>query len=146
MIYFDTSFLVPFIVPEPTSNAVTAFIGGLPRGELAISHWTEVEFASMLAREVRMGSYDSEAFRTAVTRLGAVTQSSFAIFLPDAADFAQARDYLMRHETGLRGGDALHLAIAANRRASAIYSLDKGLVKAGKMLRLPVSRGIPAGR
>ncbi|MBC7637090.1 MAG: hypothetical protein H7251_15980 [Acetobacteraceae bacterium] len=53
---------------------------------------------------------------------------------------------MARPETGLRGGDALHLAIAANRRASAIYSLDKGLVKAGKMLGLPVSRGIPAGR
>ena len=142
MIYFDTSFLVPFIIPEPTSDAVTKFIGGLPRGELAISHWTEVEFASMLAREVRMGNFDEEAFRTAVTSLASVTHGSFAVFLPDAADYAQARDYLMRHETGLRGGDALHLAIANNRRARAICSLDNGLVKAGKVLGLPVGRGI----
>lgn len=97
MIYFDTSFLVPFIVPELTSDAVMAFIGRLPPGELAISHWTEVEFTSLPAHEVRMGTYDS---------------------------------------------DALHLAIAYNRRARAIYSLDKGLVKAGKMLGSPVSRGI----
>ena len=142
MIYFDTSFLVPFIVPEATSVAVTDFIHRLPRGELAINHWTVVEFASMLAREVRMGSYDSDAFRAAVNRLTAVTGTSFIVFLPDTADYALARDYLLQHDTGLRGGDALHLAIANNRRASAIYSLDKGLVKAGKMLGLPISRGI----
>jgi predicted nucleic acid-binding protein len=142
LIYFDTSFLVSFIVPEPTSNAVTDLIGGLAHRELAISHWTEVEFASMLAREVRMGSYDSDAFRAAVNRLAAVTRTSFTVFLPNAADYALARDYLLQHETGLRGGDALHLAIAHNRHASAIYSLDKGLMKAGKMLGLPVTRGI----
>lgn len=89
-----------------------------------------------------MGNFDGEAFRTAVTSLASVTRGSFAVFLPDAADFTQARDYLLRHETGLRAGDALHLAIASNRRASAIYSLDNGLVKAGKMLGLPASRGI----
>lgn len=142
MIYFDTSFLVPFIVPEATSGAVTDFIHRLPLGELAISHWTVVEFASMLAREVRMGRYDSDAFRAAVNRLATVTSTSFIVFLPDAADYALARDYLLRHETGLRGGDALHLAIAHHRRASTIYSLDNGLLKAGALLGLPVSRGI----
>jgi hypothetical protein len=42
----------------------------------------------------------------------------------------------------LRAGDALHLAIAGNRQAAAIYSLDKGLLMAGRLLDLPVSMGI----
>jgi uncharacterized protein len=50
-----------------------------------------------------------------------------------------------RFETGLRAGDALHLAIADNHRAAAIYSLDKALLKAGKILDLPVRMGIRAG-
>ena len=53
MRYFDTSFLAPLILQEATSNRVERFIIGLPTGELAISHWTRVEFASLLAQQVR---------------------------------------------------------------------------------------------
>jgi len=52
--------------------------------------------------------------------------------------------YLGRFETRLRAGDALHLAIANNHRAAVIYSLDRTLVDAGKILNLPVSMGIRA--
>ncbi len=69
---------------------------------------------------------------------------SFAVILPDQEDYNLAKRYLGRFETGLRAGDALHLAMATNHRARMIYSLDKGLVKAGEMLGLPVSMGIQA--
>ena len=55
MLYFDTSFLVPLILPESTSDKVAHFFRGLPAAELAVSHWTRVEFSSLIAREVRMG-------------------------------------------------------------------------------------------
>jgi predicted nucleic acid-binding protein len=53
-----------------------------------------------------------------------------------------ARRYLHTYETGLRAGDALHLAIAGNHQAAAIYSLDRTMIKAGKILGLPVSAAI----
>lgn len=63
--------------------------------------------------------------------------------LPIASpDCELAREFLQRYETGLRAGDALHLAIAKNNRARAIYSLDDKMIRAGKLLGLPVSRGI----
>jgi predicted nucleic acid-binding protein len=43
--------------------------------------------------------------------------------------------------TGLRAGDALHLAITANHGAKKVWSLDQGFIKAGKQLKLPVSAG-----
>jgi predicted nucleic acid-binding protein len=49
---------------------------------------------------------------------------------------------LRQHKLGLRAGDALHLAIARNRRADTIYSLDKTMLKAGRGLGLPLSSGI----
>ncbi len=58
MRYFDTSFLVPLILPEATSEPIARFFEDQPAGELAVSHWTRVEFASLLAREVRMGELD----------------------------------------------------------------------------------------
>ena len=61
---------------------------------------------------------------------------------PTAEDFEQSRRFLRRHETGLRSGDALHLAIASNRDARAIYTLDRGFLKAGQILSLPVKSGI----
>ena len=55
MLYFDTSLLVPLILQEATSDDIEAFVNGLPTGSLALSHWTCLEFSSLLAREVRMG-------------------------------------------------------------------------------------------
>jgi len=141
MLYFDTSFLAPLILQEPTSARVERFIAGLPAGELAISHWTLVEFASLLAREVRMGGIDDEAAREADAQFDSVVTESFVVLLPSARDFELAKAYVGNYETGLRAGDALHLAIATNRRVKMVYSLDKTLLKAGKLLDLPMSAG-----
>ena len=67
---------------------------------------------------------------------------SFELLVPSAADFAAAAKYLEVPKTGLRAGDALHLAIAANHGARKILTLDAGFIDAGKQLKLPVSRGI----
>jgi len=145
MHYFDTSFLAPLVRQEKTSPRVERFMAGLPTGELAISRWTEVEFASLLARDVRMGAIASDEARMVDALLEDVILLSFVVLLPSGDDYERARHYLRNYETGLRGGDALHLAIAENHRAKAIYSLDKTMIKAGKILGLPVSAGIRAG-
>lgn len=142
MLYFDTSFLVPLIREEATSAKVERFVARLPAGELAVSHWTRVEFASLLARNVRTGDLTGEAAKRANAEFEAIVEESFVVLLPEATDFDLAKDYLSHHRTGLRAGDALHLAIAGNRRMATIFSLDKTLVKAGKVLGLPVSLGI----
>jgi len=142
MLYFDTSFLVPLILPEATSDAIAAFLRGLPADQFTVSHWTRVEFSSLIAREVRMGALDAGAASQADARFAAMVDESFAILLPNADDFDLARAYLGTYETGLRAGDALHLAIARNHRAKTIFSLDKTLLKAGSALGLPTSAGI----
>ena len=142
MLYFNTSFLAPLILQESTSAKIEKFMTGLPPGELAISHWARVEFSSLLAREVRMGGLDGQAARDADAQFETVVTESFVVLLPNADDFNLAKEYLGNHETGLRAGDALHLAIARIHRAKAVYSLDKTLLKAGKLLGVPVSTGI----
>ena len=142
MQYFDTSFLVPLILPEETSDPIARFFADLAGENLAVSHWTRVEFSSLLAREVRMGGLSADAAREADARFETVVEESFAVLLPNGEDFCLAKEYLGRFETRLRAGDALHLAIARNRRAEAIYSLDKVLLEAGKILGVPVSEGI----
>jgi predicted nucleic acid-binding protein len=101
-----------------------------------------VEFASLLAREVRMGALQPAAARKADARFAQLLADSFGVVCPDAADFVLARNFLQRYETGLRAGDALHLTVASNRHAGVVYSLDKSMVKAGKLLGLRTSLGI----
>jgi predicted nucleic acid-binding protein len=142
MLYFDTSFLVPLVLPEATSENIAKFIGGLPVEKLTVSHWTRVEFSSLLAREVRMGALKAQAATQADDRFEEMIDESFVVLLPNAEDFNLAREFLKSHDTGLRAGDAFHLAIAKNHAAEAIYSLDKTMIKAGKSLGLPVTAGV----
>jgi predicted nucleic acid-binding protein len=142
VLYFDTSFLAPLIFPEATSDEIAAFIVRLRTEDFAVSHWTRVDFSSLIAREVRVGGLDVQAARRADARFEAMVDESFSVLLPNADDFGLAKRYLGQFETGLRAGDALHLAVAKNHRASVIYSLDRTLLKAGKILDLPVSMGI----
>jgi predicted nucleic acid-binding protein len=145
VIYFDTSFLAPLVLPESTSDGVIALVRELPIGELAVSHWTLVEFSSLIARKVRAGELDAGGAARADARVEATVEESFAVLVPSLGDFVLAKRYLGKFETGLRAPDALHLAIASNRDAAAFYTLDKRLIAAGKILDLPVSAGIGAG-
>lgn len=140
--YFDTSFLAPLILEETTSAAVERFLASLPVESLAISHWTRVEFSSLLAREVRMGGMEPRIALDADQQFEAIIAESFAVLVPAVDDFELAKRYLAEPRTGLRAGDALHLAIAANNGAEVIYSLNKTLLRAGKTIGLPVRTGI----
>ncbi len=142
MNFFDTSFVAPLLRTEATTQKVVAFLAGLPAGSLALSHWARLELSSVLARDVRMGLLDVATARRLDSGFDSAAGSAFVSVAIGDADFALAGSYVRDYATGLRSGDALHLAIAANRKATAIYSLDKGLLKAGKQLGLPVGTGI----
>ena len=142
MLYFDTSIVAPILLTESTSARVERWLTGLSTGGLAISQWTYLEILSAIAREVRMGRIDTDAAKAADLDFQDMLASSFDILQPATEDFETAKLYLRRYDTGLRGGDALHLAVAANRKADAIYTLDKGMLKAGRALGLPVETGI----
>ncbi len=145
MRYFDTSFLTPLIREEVMSSRVARFVAGLPTGELAISRWTEVEVASLLARDVRMGVINSVGAGEADALFGDMVRRSFVVLSPDGGDYDLARRYLHTYESRLRAGDALRLAIAANHRAAMIHTFDKTMIRAGELLGLPVSGEIGEG-
>lgn len=142
MVYLDTSFIAPLVIAEALSDAVEAYVLGLKPGELATSLWTRVELASLVARKVRLGELSGSEAGSVRRELDRVLDESFELLLPSAADFVDAAKYLEIRNTGLRAGDALHLSIAANRGAKTILTLDEGLLKAARPLKLPISRGI----
>jgi predicted nucleic acid-binding protein len=142
VLYFDTSFVTPLIRQEATSLAVDRFLKRRSGEDLTISHWTRVELSSLLARDVRMGLISPAAAIEADAQFEAIVAASFTVLLPGADDFDLCKRYLQRFETRLRVGDALHLAIASNARVAAVYSLDRQLIKAARLLGLSVEHGI----
>ncbi len=142
MVYLDTSFIAPLVIAEAASEAVEAYVLKVKPGELATSLWAQVELSSLVSRRVRMGEL-SEARADEVRRkFDDVLGEFFVMLAPTPADFATAAGYVETPRTGMRAGDALHLAVAANHRATRIVTLDRGFLDAGRLLKLPVTRGI----
>lgn len=144
MLYFDTSFLAPLILEEATSAKIEAFFAKLPVGELYVSHWTRVEFSSLIAREVRIGGLAEADALLAIGQFDELVVESFQLVAPGVTDFELAKEYIQHFSTKLRAGDALHLAIAHNNSAKTFYTLDEGLLHAAKVLKVHASRGIQA--
>lgn len=142
MLYFDTSFLAPLILEEATSARIESFFAKRAPGELAVSHWTRVEFASLIAREVRMDGLDKPGALRAIAQFDELLAASFQILVPGVADYELAKAHTQNFATKLRAGDALHLAIAGNQGAERLYTLDEGLLAAARRLKVPASRGI----
>lgn len=143
-VVFDTSFLAPLILEESTSEKIEAFFARLPAGELYVSHWTRVEFSSLIAREVRIGGLAEPDALLAIAQFDELMTESFQVLVPSVADYERAKECIQHFATKLRAGDALHLAISSNHGAKILYTLDEGLLVAAKLLKVHASRGIKA--
>ena len=142
MLYLDTSFVAPLVLNEEVSPLVESYLAKQAAGSLAVSHWTRVEFACLVAQGVKAQHFSTQTAASVLAEFEALVQESFQVWLPSAADYDLARTLLGHFEPGLREGGALHLAIAKNQGADKILTLDDGILKAAKSLKIPASRGI----
>ncbi|NJL61617.1 MAG: type II toxin-antitoxin system VapC family toxin [Methylacidiphilales bacterium] len=138
MIYLDTSFLAPFYIQEATSTSVETILLNIPTEQLAISDWTIVEFTSLVSRRVRMSELNLEQMEAVINSFKEDVAQSYTVFTVTSADFILAAEFIQQWETGLRAGDALHLAIARNHSIENLLSLDRGLIDAARQLSIPL--------
>lgn len=101
MHYFDTSFLVPFFLDEPTSSQVERFLKEQDAGASAISLWTCADFSSAIAQQVRLGNLSSDTALEVESEFDALISETFVTVAPTAEDFERSRLFLRRHETEL---------------------------------------------
>ena len=142
MIYFDTSFLVPLFREEAVSRKVVEFVLRQTAGVLAISKWTEVEFASHVSRDVRMGELSATEGSSLLEVFDATIAASFVMLAPNSYDFDLAQEYITHFSTHLRAPDALHLAVAHNNGMEFVATLDEGMLAAAKKLKIAARRVI----
>jgi uncharacterized protein len=108
----------------------------LPADELTVSEWTRAEFVSAIGIRARRGGLEKGVARDIVRAFYQLADESLRVMVPEREDFLLSCRYLERFEPGLRGGDALHLAMALNHGARELYSLDQVLVKSAQRLKI----------
>jgi len=134
--YIDTSFLVPYYLPEAASSAVQSKLQSLPEGSLIVSPLVRTEFASLLSRKVRareMNEADARRTMSALDRH--ISKESLRLVPIISRDFTQATEWIMTMNHSLRAPDALHLAVTA-RQDAVLWTLDKSLGSAATQLGL----------
>jgi predicted nucleic acid-binding protein len=129
MVYVDTSVWVAALCREPFTARVQTWLETQAAGVLHVSGWVQAEFASTLSLKQRVGQLDADQAATALTLFSATLEQACQRVSVEEADFALAARLVADSSSGLRAGDALHLAMAA-REGLALVTLDSILAKA----------------
>jgi predicted nucleic acid-binding protein len=133
MRYVDTSLLVAALLNEKSTAVAQRWLGDQPVGELAISDWVITEFSAALSMKLRTGELEPPQRNEVLAFFTRLTEASFHVLPVSRLDFQTAARFADQYTTGLRAGDALHLAIASHHGAS-LHTLDKRLVEIGQAL------------
>ncbi len=134
--YVDTSVIVAAITPEPHTDAAHAWLSSVEPASLVLSGWVFAEVQSALCRKVRMGRMSAEHRALAHSQFTRMVADSFTIVTVEERHFGRAAYFAEHHESGLRAGDALHLAISSERGLT-LCTLDRTLAEAGLLLGVP---------
>jgi predicted nucleic acid-binding protein len=140
MRFWDSSAVVPLLVPEATSRALQRLYEADP---VMFSWWgTEIECTSALARRQRLGQLREDVVAEAYIRLGGL-RAGWHEVEPGEEVRESAKRLLRVHD--LRTADALQLAAAffvAEARPSTLefVSLDDRLLAAARREGFPTTR------
>jgi predicted nucleic acid-binding protein len=93
------------------------------------------EFSSALSIKLRTRQITPVIRAGALAVFGRYLEDTFDVLALSRSLFRKAASFAEQHDLGLRGGDALHLAVAANHGAT-ICTLDRRLHEAGAALGL----------
>ena len=137
MIYLDTNLIVALCAREQQSDRVEAALASIAE-PLVTSEWTRVEFTSAIGIKVRNRELSGPLARRALADYYQAFEPGIEVVTPSREDYILASDYLQDLKSGLRSGDALHLAVAVNQKANRLLTLDKVFIKAAHGIGLSV--------
>ena len=127
LVYVDTSVLVAAHTREPHTETAQAWLAGQSGGGVIVSVWTLLECESALTIKQRRGELDAAGQMAAMTEIDALAGCFAPATTPTEADHRRARELCQYAPSGLRAGDALHLAIARRLQTSHFATLDQTL-------------------
>jgi len=131
--YLDTSLLVAALTNETKTRVAQAWLAGQPAGSLAVSDWVVTEFSAPLSMKLREKQIDAGSRADVLAAFTRLCEESLEVWPVMRSTYRVAARFADRHESGLRAGDSLHLAIAAERGAP-ICALDRVMIRAARAL------------
>ena len=137
MLYVDTSVLVAALTNESRTAEMQDWLTSQGLGDLVISDWVMTEFSAALSIKVRTGQLSPVNRSDVLAVFRSMAEASLDVVAVSRLDFAAAARFSDQHATGLRAGDALHLAIASNH-GYRLVSLDRRLGEAAQALGVSV--------
>jgi predicted nucleic acid-binding protein len=140
MEYLDTSVLIAALTPGPATHEVQDWLARQAPDDLCVSDWVITEFHSALSIKVRTGQLDLADRAEVLATFRQLIEESFRVLPVERSDFMNAALFTEQTETGLRAGDALHLAVALSSGAR-LCALDRTLLDAAPRFGVPV--GVP---
>jgi predicted nucleic acid-binding protein len=133
--YVDTSALVALCVKEPKSDDVTRWYTQC-KDELVSSVWCVTEFASALGIKQRTGQITSDQANAAWLRFERLCANDLQLLPAEPATFHKAALMTLDAATGLRAGDALHLAAALDAKVKHMLTLDGMFARNAKKMKI----------
>ena len=136
-VYLDASVLVALL----TDDAFTLRADALLRANASVvivSDFAAAEFASVIARHVRIGDITPNDARIAFSTFDAWTARATQRTETKAADVTAAEAFLRRLDLALRTPDAVNIAIA-QRVGATLATFDHKMIASARALGTPVA-------
>ena len=138
MVYVDTSVLVALHLNEIRSTDVARWYGACA-DELVWAVWCVTEFASALGIKQRTGQITADQGREAWLRFERLCANDLQLLPVQASTFHRAALLTLDAATGLRAGDARHLASVLDAGVKSMATLDEVLARNARRVKLKLA-------
>jgi predicted nucleic acid-binding protein len=135
-VYLDASVLVPLFIDDPHTSKAEQLLA--PAAVLMVSDFAAAEFASALARRLRMRELTEDDARSAFALFDRWTgvETQYVRLLPE--DLAGASALLRRLELPIRTPDAVNIVIA-QRLGAHLATFDQRMAQCARRLGLSLA-------
>lgn len=134
MVYLDTSVLVALHTREATTEALVNWYDANVSTQFATATWTITEFASALGIKQRTRQITTREAKAAWKSFSDQCTSELRVFDILRVNFVEAAEMIRADTSGLRSGDALHLAAARQSGSASLASLDNVMRRTARQL------------
>jgi uncharacterized protein len=131
--YVDSSVWIAVLTQEPSAGWLLSRLADVSQ-QLITAEWTRTELASALSIKARRKELTQDMVSRMLEDFEMWIPAGLSVAAVHGEDFLLAAKMCENVESKLRGGDALHLAVAQRCQATHIFTLDHHMQRYAQLL------------